>query len=168
MRACVRRIPLAAHKATAGQHHYTTCEKQPRHDQAAADAAPSAGGSVSSPRQHSLRGCAAHDGRNGAPLRGHQLGQMQQLLILLPRPLCRHNLRNHCGSSNSSAGASRCAPNRDSCHIGKRCSPSGATDQYTNQHPAAQTLKQHPTAAAEQQQQQSFASSPVSRAHPSS
>lgn len=33
-----------------------------------------------------LRG-AAHHGRNGAPLRGHDLGQVQQLLILLTRPL---------------------------------------------------------------------------------
>lgn len=33
-------------------------------------------------------GCrASNDGSNSAPLRGHQLGQMQQFLILLPRPL---------------------------------------------------------------------------------
>lgn len=31
--------------------------------------------------------CAAHDGCNGTPLRGHELGQVQQLLILLARPL---------------------------------------------------------------------------------
>jgi len=31
--------------------------------------------------------CASHNGCNGAPLRGHELGQVQQLLILLSRPL---------------------------------------------------------------------------------
>mmetsp|Transcript_14021 Transcript_14021/g.37874 ORF Transcript_14021/g.37874 Transcript_14021/m.37874 type:complete len:241 (+) Transcript_14021:1864-2586(+) len=35
-----------------------------------------------------LCGRATHDGRNGSPLRGHELGQVQQLFILLTRPLC--------------------------------------------------------------------------------
>ena len=34
-----------------------------------------------------LGGGAADDGRDGAPLAGHQLGQVQQLLLLLVAPL---------------------------------------------------------------------------------
>lgn len=34
-----------------------------------------------------LGGGAADDGGNGPPLGGHQLGQVQQLFLLLPRPL---------------------------------------------------------------------------------
>jgi len=34
-----------------------------------------------------LRGRAAHDGSDGAPLCGHELGQVQQLFILFASPL---------------------------------------------------------------------------------
>ena len=34
-----------------------------------------------------LRGRPAHDGRDGAPLSGHELGEVQKFLILLPGPL---------------------------------------------------------------------------------
>jgi hypothetical protein len=44
--------------------------------------------SLHCPPVQALCWCAAHDGCNGAPLCGHELGQMQQLLILLTCPLC--------------------------------------------------------------------------------
>ena len=34
-----------------------------------------------------LRGCPADDGSDGPPLRGHQLGEVKQLLVLVARPL---------------------------------------------------------------------------------
>lgn len=34
-----------------------------------------------------LSGRAAHDGGDGSPLGGHELGEMEQLLLLLPTPL---------------------------------------------------------------------------------